>query len=531
MENRTVLIIDDSEQDRVTLRRQLERDTNCKYAFVEEGSVQNGLQRYREGAPDCIILDYYLPDGTGLDFLHAIKEPSGQVPVPVVVLTATGNQEVAVAFMRAGAHDYLVKEDTESDALRLAVSNAMFKVQTQRQLSQQREELERLYREAQAHNEDLRLAKEAAERANAAKDEFLSMLSHELRTPLTPVLSIVSATLAEHQLSADLRETFLLIQRNTQLEARLIDDLLDLTRVLEGRVHVEKTQLDLHACIQSAIDVCQGEFDAKKVALRTEFLAHPAATLGDFSRIQQVLWSILRNAVQYTPAGGRVDVSTQVDGTDIVVLIRDTGIGIEPERLKEIFEAFNKPLPAHRSGSLGLGLAISRSIMSAHGGTITARSGGNGQGTVFHLTFPQFRPQAAVPAAAAEAPQKSFRGKTILVVEDHDDTRRVLSRALRRKGFGVTAAASVETACEQYSHHRADLVICDIGLPDGTGWDVMKRLRQEGPVRAIAVSGYGMDQDVQKSHDAGFLAHITKPVDFPKLENVIEQILQTDVRK
>jgi signal transduction histidine kinase/ActR/RegA family two-component response regulator len=354
------------------------------------------------------------------------------------------------------------------------------------------------------------------------KEEFLPMLSHELRTPLTPVLGIVSSTLQDSSLAPDLRETFRLIERNIQIEARLIDDLLDLSRVVAGRFEVQKLPVNLHACIEAAIDICQPALDAKNIAIHTALHAAAPMVAGDFSRLQQVFWNLLRNAAEFTPSGGRVEITTRGEGGQLVTEIRDSGIGIPAGELTKIFEAFAIRAPHFRFGSLGLGLFIARSLTEAHGGTLTARSAGPDQGAVFIATLP------ALGEAQPEAPgdiAKRLRGKTVLVVEDHEDTRRVLSRALRRRGFGVTAAATAETACAQFISQPADLLICDIGLPDGTGWDVMKRLRERGPVKAIAVSGYATEADLQRSRDAGFLAHITKPVDFPQLESVISKVL------
>jgi len=318
-----------------------------------------------------------------------------------------------------------------------------------------------------------------------------------------------------------------MVQRNIELEARLIDDLLDLTQIVSGRLAVERRPVDIHACIQGALDICQQGFIDRQIAVRTEFSATQPLVAGDSPRLHQVLWNLLKNAAKFTAPGGSVEIVTADEGSNVVVEIRDTGIGIEEERLESIFGTYTANLQAPGTG-LGLGLAITRAIVVAHGGDIRAFSSGKNRGASFRVQLPGTSDEPEVKLVAEPSGQ-GYRGHTVLVVEDHEDTRRVLSRALRRKGFGVTVAAGVESAVEQFAVSHPDLVICDIGLPDGTGWDVMRRLREAGPVRAIAVSGFGMDHDVQRSREAGFIAHLTKPVDFPKLEAVLSQALRTEV--
>jgi CheY-like chemotaxis protein len=246
---------------------------------------------------------------------------------------------------------------------------------------------------------------------------------------------------------------------------------------------------------------------------------------GDFARLNQMLWNLLKNAVKFTAPYGHVAIATSNEDTTLRIEIRDNGMGIDPARLATIFGAFSPIRPQPTATGVGLGLAITRAIVEGHGGTIRAESDGQGQGTVFHICLPTT--DVAPPAAedGPRAPLDAVRGRTILVVEDHEDTRRALARALRRRGFGVTAAGSVAAACEQYAAAPADLIICDIGLPDGTGWELMEKLRAQSPVRAIAVSGYGMDHDLERSERAGFVAHLTKPIDFPRLEALIVEKL------
>jgi len=521
MEKRTLLILDDSAENRATLIGHLNRDANFEYRFVEAARIDDGLRAAAEVKPDCVVLDDTMPDGNGMDFLRGARDAQGRVPFPVVILTAAGNQQAAVALMKAGAQDYLVKAEATDDSIRLAVDNAIYKVQAGQQLDEQRLELERLYREARVNNDALRSA-------NAAKDEFLAMLSHELRTPLAPVLSVVSATLGDTPLSPDLRETFSIIQRNVELEARLIEDLLDLTQITSGRLKIERKPINIHACVESALDVCQHQLNDKNVVVQTDLGASESTVLGDFARLNQVLWNLLKNAIKFSPVNARITISTANDSGSVVIEVRDHGTGIEPGRLASIFGAFSRGNPQPTATGLGLGLAITRAIVEGHGGDIRAISDGKDMGATFRVCLPGTK-AAETPAPPLPInPSAQVRGKVIMVVEDHEDTRRVLARSLRRKGFGVVAAGSVEAAAAQFAAAPPDLLVCDIGLPDGTRWDLLERLRPHGPVRAIAMSGYGMNSDVEKSRELGFAAHLTKPIDFPRLEALIVKILTSE---
>ena len=511
MEQRTLLIIDGSSADRATVARYVSHDANHEYRIVEAATVAEGLARMQDAQPDCVVLNEFLPDGNALDFLRAARHDCGKVGTAAVIITNAGDLSNAVVVLTAGPPDDLESSDPEGSAIRIAVNNAIYKAETDQRLELQRSEMERLCHEARY--------------ANAAKDDFLAMLSHELRTPLTPVLALVSSTVRDPTLATDLRETFAMIQRNVELEARLIDDLLDLTQIASGRLKIELVPVDVHRCIEAALDVVQGGFEDKRITLRSELAAQQSVVLGDFARLNQMFWNLLKNAVKFTGPHGHVTITTTNEAGVLRIDISDDGMGIDPARLATIFGAFSPIRPQPTATGVGLGLAITRAIVEGHKGKIHAQSAGKGQGAVFQICLPT----SAEPLASGETPGlplvNAVRGKTILVVEDHEDTRRALARALRRRGFGVTVAGSVAAGCEQYLSAPADLIVCDIGLPDGTGWDLLQKLNTHGPVRAIAVSGYGMEHDLEKSRAAGFVAHVTKPIDFAQLERLIVENL------
>lgn len=518
------MVVDDCAEDRASAIRQIRCDANFSYEVAEAGTLREALAAISRTRPDCVVLDQVLPDGNALDFLLTAGDAQGRLPFPVIILAAGGDQESAVALMKAGALDYLVKSNVGSESIRLAVNNAIYKVHVERRIEEQQQELKRLYAEASVNNDALRSA-------NASKDDFLAMLSHELRTPLTPVLSLVSSAINDKGLSHELRETFSMIQRNVELEARLIDDLLDLTQIASGRLKIEKSPVDVHRCIEAALEICQAGFTEKRIILKKDLAAKRPMVMGEFARLNQVFWNLLKNAVKFTRPHGHVTITTADDGKDLVIEIRDDGRGIEPERLGSVFGTFHPIKPHPTDTGVGLGLAITRAIVEGHEGEIHAESEGKDRGALFRIRLPA---AAAAPVENEnyEAPTvtTSMHGKTILVVEDHEDTRRALSRVLRRKGFDVTAAGSVAAAVEQFSITCPDLMICDIGLSDGTGWELMDKLHEQGPVRAIAVSGYGMDHDVRRSRDAGFIDHLTKPINISNLEHMIATTLTSAPR-
>lgn len=379
---------------------------------------------------------------------------------------------------------------------------------------------------AQKEKEDLRNAKENAERASAAKDEFLASLSHELRTPLAPALMAATVLEKDASLPEAARSDISLIRRNVELEARLIDDLLDLTLITRGRLTLQSEEVNLHAILNRALETCQVEARQKRINLRIELGARKTRINGDPVRMQQVFWNVLRNAIKFTPERGNIVIATGDEAGGVWVRISDSGIGFEPDSAERIFEAFEQGSRhvTRRFGGLGLGLAISRSIMSAHGGRIEAHSAGINHGSTFTLHFPLAAPEAnrgegALPAAPAA------RGEAlnILLVEDHKDTRACLQRVLEASAHKVASAGSGQAALDLASQSRFDLVISDLGLPDISGHKLMRELHDRFGLPGVALSGYGMENDVENSRAAGFRHHLTKPVSFDRLRAVVAE--------
>src|SRR5688572_5028376 len=356
------------------------------------------------------------------------------------------------------------------------------------------------------------------------------MLSHELRTPLAPVLALASSLQDRSDLSEDVRDQVETIRRNVELEARLIDDLLDLTRISRGKLNLSKSQVDAHDLLRNAIDICREDAAHKGIEVIAELSARRHFVRGDAARLQQVFWNLIKNAIKFTGGGGMIAIRTATTESDrIRVEVTDTGIGIAPEVLPRVFDAFEQGSHSitRKFGGLGLGLAISKTLVEAHNGRITAHSAGEGRGATFSVeldTVEILAPQEANGDSSDSGRPAALR---ILLVEDHADTAKVMQMLLRNAGHEVEIAASVESATKLLEEHDHDLLITDIGLPDGTGHDLMKLAAARYKLRGIALSGYGAESDIQQSSQAGFAAHLTKPVPMLTLTQAIERVARS----
>ena len=363
-----------------------------------------------------------------------------------------------------------------------------------------------------------------AEAASKAKDHFLAALSHELRTPLTPVLLRVAALARSPGLPEPLRADLRMIQRNVELEAKLIDDLLDLTRVSRGKLSLHLEAVDVHALLEHTVAICSEGMDVSALMILLEPGAAERHVRADAARLQQVFWNLLKNAVKFTPAGGRIRVVTRnPEAEKIEISVIDPGIGIAPEDLPRLFNAFEQGDPAitRSFGGLGLGLAICKALVDQHGGTLIGLSPGRGRGATFTVSLATVpAPEAARPASAA-AGLAEASALRLLLVEDNEPTLQVMADLLELAGHDVKPAATVRAARELAASHTFDLVVSDLGLPDGSGFDLMRELRERYGLQGIAVSGFGMEEDLRRSRAAGFHEHLVKPVDIDKLKAAI----------
>jgi len=377
-------------------------------------------------------------------------------------------------------------------------------------------------------------AKEAADQANQAKDQFIATLSHELRTPLTPVVASLSALVRDPRLPEDLRQDMMLLQRNIGLEVHLINDLLDVTRIVNGKLQLSRQVLDLAQVLRDVSRIVASDLDARSQTLTIETPQAPYWVQGDVARLHQVFWNLVRNAIKFSPDHGRIGVRAAVhdDPCDpsrkaLLVSVADQGAGIEAALLPRLFKAFEQGQRGTGQDGLGLGLAICKGIIELHCGSISAASEGPGQGATFTVTLPlEAAPVVPSPAAVGPQHQVQVAALRILLVEDHADTAKIMSRLLCAEGHTVTCVDTVAKALTAVDQAEFDVLMSDLGLPDGSGYDLMRRLVADGrKLRGIAVSGHGSSQDIRKSLDAGFVDHITKPVDFDALHHVLLRIM------
>jgi CheY-like chemotaxis protein len=366
---------------------------------------------------------------------------------------------------------------------------------------------------------------------NGSRQRFLNVLSHELRTPLTPVLAAAELLASPFKLSdAEVKKNGDLIRRNILLEVRLLDDLLDLARVSREGMLLDLQEIDVHRSILEAVENCEPAASKRGVTFDVRLEAAEHVVSADPARLLQTLVNLLSNAAKFSNVGGRVTLRTAVEAPrTISIVVSDNGLGIALQHLKDIFEPFrprNTQL-APESNGLGLSLAITKGLAEAHGGSLKAHSEGIGKGASFILQLPTIQPASSPstqsPSEARESGEQS-RSCTILLVDDHDDTRQALRSLLQRRGYRVLAASGSKEAKQIAGSEEFDLLVSDISMPDGSGLELVRSLKPSG-VKAIAISGFGTDEDLQKSREAGFDEHIVKPISFEALETVIHRLL------
>jgi signal transduction histidine kinase len=380
-------------------------------------------------------------------------------------------------------------------------------------------------RRAEAAIEQQRATVEAA---NRTKDNFLAMLSHELRTPLTPVLAALDALKAQRQPPAELDATLAMMRRNIELESQLIDDLLDLTRITKDKLQLQFESVDAHQAIAEVVEICAAEARAKKLEVRLDLQASDFHVMADPAKFQQIIWNLFKNAIKFTGENGIITITSANHLPHILTIgVGDTGIGIEPEIMERIFNPFEQGERSfqRKFGGLGLGLTISKSLAQAHGASLIAKSEGRDRGATFLLTMKTAGLEEAAAKPSAIETQTAPAGLRILLVDDHPDTCAALERLLTLRGHSVATANSVGAALETAAQSSFDLLISDVGLPDGNGMELLRRLRAVQPIRGIAISGFGMDADIGKSLEAGFAEHLVKPVKLEKLEAAIARVM------
>jgi signal transduction histidine kinase len=566
-----ILLVDDEARNLDVLESFL---SSADYNLVRALTAEEALLLLLEGEFAVIVLDIQMPGMSGIELANLIKQRKRTQHIPIIFLTAYYQEDKDVLEgYGIGAVDYLTKPvnpqilkskigvfvELFRKTRALAATNVALESEvSQRQnaeealqranneleerVKERTSELVRVNEELREHEAALRASKEQAMAASKAKDDFLAALSHELRTPLNPVLLLATEASNDPRLPAEVRADFETIAKNVSLEARLIDDLLDLTRIERGKLAIEMRPADVHASLNDALAMVRDEIDEKKISLTLKLDAARCVVMGDDVRLKQVFWNVLKNASKFTPPGGGITIETanEAERGSLVLKVTDTGIGMTPVELQRIFEAFSqgdhaKHAGPHRFGGMGLGLAISRMMVELHSGSIRATSGGRDMGTTFLIELPLIRAKelaqpeqgAAQPAASPPAPAfADERQLRVLLVEDHKPTSVALARLLSRRNYSVVTADCIAAASALAERETFDLLISDIGLPDGTGYELMSRLHGRHGLVGIALTGYGMEEDVSRSLSAGFVTHLTKPITMQALDTALSAASQ-----
>jgi diguanylate cyclase len=389
--------------------------------------------------------------------------------------------------------------------------------------------------ERQALLQNEREARIEAERLSEMKDEFLATVSHELRTPLSAILGWVQLLQAKPGDAVALGKGLETIERNARLQAQLIDDLLDMSRIIAGKISVDMRRIDLQQCVRAATETVRPAAMAKNISLDVFFAVAPATILGDSGRLQQVFWNLLSNAVKFTPAGGTVTITVQKEQRELVIKVTDTGIGIAPAFLPHVFTRFRQAdaSTTRRFGGLGLGLSIVKQLVELHGGTVAVASPGEGKGTSFTVCFPAAA-EAGLPATHAPLdggpgqneqlslalPERraavDLRGISVLVLDDQADALELVERILRSHGARVILASSAGEGISMIRPLKPDVIVSDIGMPDIDGYDFMRQVRmlakeQGGQIPAIALTAFSRAEDQVRAIQAGYSTYVAKP--------------------
>jgi signal transduction histidine kinase len=526
MDRARLMVVDDEENLRITTAAILEQEG---YIVDTASSGNEAVALLANADYDLVLTDLHMEAGEGLMVLNEIRR---NAPLTIsVVLTGFASVESAIAALQEGAYDYLVKPcdiETMKHTIRRGVEHRRLMLAEQKaraDLEQLNQDLEMRITERTA--ELTRLNFELAE-ANRAKDVFLATLSHELRTPLTPVVGWIKLLRSGNLDSKSIAQALDAIERNAWLQARLIDDLLDTSRIATGKLQFEPRPTDLNSAVKAALETILATAASRNIDLSIDLSPATLVVMGEPVRLQQIAWNLVSNAIKFTDPGGKVTVKTESKDAVARLVVSDTGVGISPDFLPHVFDRFRQAdgSTSRRHGGLGLGLAIADALAKMHGGRLEAYSEGVGQGSSFSFEIGLVHAQT-VAAETTKAKSRSLKDLNVLVVEDSEDTLTLLGAMFSREGAQVMQASSAGEALDAASSRPPDVIISDIGMPDVDGYVFLQQLKQipglDG-VPAIAISGYASDEDRRKALSVGYLALMPKPLDIDALFDLIHDL-------
>jgi signal transduction histidine kinase len=522
-----ILVVNDDAASLLALTSLLEQWADeSNYEVLSARSGQDALRQVLRHDFAVILLDVNMPGMDGFETAEAIHLRPRSADIPIIFVTAFLADEIdrLKAYQR-GAADFLFTP-VIPQVLRAKVQVFVALATKNEQLKRQAEKLSQRTTELTATNK--RLVREmeerrAAERKSSAKDEFLAMLGHELRNPLSAISS-ASSLLGMPGAGPDaVGRARLIIQRQSQHLSRIVDDLLDLSRAMSGKILLSRKRLDIATLVSSCLDTFRATGRTKGYDIDAQLT--PGWVDGDATRLEQIATNLIDNALKYTPAGGRIEITVAAIGTDVVLRVSDSGVGIAPDLLPHVFDVFVQgAISIDRSqGGLGIGLSLVRRLVELHGGTVSASSPGNSSGSTFEIRLPRTEAAVAADAPAAALPQDAGK-PTVLLIEDNDDGREMMATMLGSFGYPVLQAGDGLEGVRMACAHLPDVALVDIGLPGIDGYEVARRLRQEATtsgVRLIALTGYGLAEDQRRVLEAGFDMHLVKPVE---LNTLLDQL-------
>ncbi|MCM2280763.1 MAG: response regulator [Bdellovibrionaceae bacterium] len=512
-----VLLIEDDPEHAELIRTQISRKHAGSVNIQWAPRLSQGLKRLADSGADVILLDLGLPDSTSDKTLSSVLPHAHGIPV--VVLSSIGDEDFGIQALHEGAQDYISKSWMDGEILFRSLRYAI---------------------ERKSAEEELR-------RANQAKDEFLATLSHELRTPIGVIKGFAELMLQDQMPEEERRLALTAILRNSEIQVSLINDLLDMSRIMTGNLVLESRPLDLASILREAIDTVRVAVVNKNIEIKTEWDTSIGLVLGDHVRLLQVMWNVLSNAIKFTPPGGHVTLRLRRSGSSANIEVEDNGEGIHPEFLPYVFDRFRQQDSSirRRHGGLGLGLAIVKYLVELHGGSVSAASAGPGKGSIFKVSLPlaaykyqadkdprfkselSTQPPLTVPPQQHTGDTRLLAGLKVLAIDDSPDSLALVQLLLKRQGATVSTAGSATEGFEKWRREVPDLILCDIGMPDEDGYSFIKRLRSQEraenrpPTPAIALTAYTRDEEKQMALEAGFHAHLAKPINEPQLMNTL----------
>jgi signal transduction histidine kinase len=535
-----VLLVEDDDDDFLLVQELIAELPRGTYHLERVAHYAEALAAFDARRHDVYLIDYRLGSHSGIELIAEAKRR--ECHAPLIMLTGQDDPEIDRLAMRTGAVDYLTKDRLDAKQLDRSIRYSLQQRRHEEEIRRTNQQLERRVAERTAELEALNAAlqqeihvrrkvEDALREADHRKDEFLAMLAHELRNPLAPLVAGLDLMKETPLTSQDFIEVRSLMARQVTQLVRLVDDLLDVSRISRGKLQVERQRLDFAEVIQAAVELSQPLMLSAHHAFSMHVTTEPLFVVGDRVRLTQVVGNLLINAAKYTPVGGKIELAVEATDREVLCRVRDNGIGISAEMLPRVFDLFCQAMPGtgRSQGGLGIGLTLAKMLVEMHGGSITAASAGPSQGSEFTTRLPRL---AQVVRGRADEEQNAgtsaeLPSLRVLVVDDNRPAVFLLERLLRKLGQQVTVLDSPRLALQAAQSQHPQVIISDIAMPEINGYELARQVRgyelEPRPV-LVALTGYGQQRDRDAAQDAGFDFHLTKPVGLAELKALFEML-------